>query len=715
MPLSSPPATPLRGARLCTRCQVLEFDDRKAGGSVGIAETGKKYLRMPNSERVRNWEEWTLPLNFQLRDHLPVLPVLEKSAKGGCEFCAMLRDTMLHRSVEGAVMWEAGVSGFFSQTAECIVGLQWVWSGTDMERLGAGGMALRVSVMTPADRNELVIAFQTDAADGHNTLANWLRIRIFPRILDWADPRVIAWGRSMVDVCVRDHSHIAGSFIPKRLIFVQDQHMKLVQARDIGLPHVNYAALSYCWGSTEESKAQLRTDSAKTESRFLNGIQEQELPPVVRDAVITARLLGIPYLWVDAICIRQDAETGGDWEEHAGIMDQIYGNAWVTIGAISSTSCLEGFLRPRENELELYVNYRSTLQPQASGLLRLRLNQFIKDTRYWSRIQGDPFDLNLELSKWISRGWTYQEMVASTRLLAFGRMDVLFSCPKSNWYLGGPEKGSKWWGQTGLDWRRRNNLSGWLDTISFYGQRNRGFSYTTDIFPALSGLARAFGSASNLPDSDYVAGMWKPTLLMTLCWKLTSRFIHADFNSLLDSIVSPQPYVCPSWSWANRGQFSTVLGWSVQIMPYYRQLDTYVTHKGKDPLGQITHAHLRVVGKVVSLPFAQLQIIEDTKTLRQFRPWSLDAHKGQWHLFLDWAPAGDTEDRVNLKMLLLGSFSKDGGLEKGFVGLLLYLTPACDGERLYRVGVFCSAEMSPQTEECVKEFFDGPDECVEIF
>ncbi|KAM7203889.1 hypothetical protein V8F33_001860 [Rhypophila sp. PSN 637] len=137
--------------------------------------------------------------------------------------------------------------------------------------------------------------------------------------------------------------------------------------------------------------------------------------------------------------------------------------------------------------------------------------------------------------------------------------------------------------------------------------------------------------------------------------------------------------------------------------------------QGQGSFGQITHAHLRVVGKVVSYPFAQLQIIEDTKTLRQFRPWSLDTHKGQWHLFFDCGPAGDTEDRVNLQMLLLGSFSKDGVLEKGFVGLLLYQTPACDGERLYRVGVFCSAEMSPQTEESGREFFDGPDECVEIF
>jgi len=138
-------------------------------------------------------------------------------------------------------------------------------------------------------------------------LAGWLRIRIFPRILDWANPRAIAWGRSMINGCARDHSHIAGSFIPKRLIHVKDQHIKLVWGGDVGLPHAKYAALSYCWGSAAESKAQLRTDSAKTESRFLNGIQEQELQPAVRDALITTRLLGILYLWVDAVCIRQDA------------------------------------------------------------------------------------------------------------------------------------------------------------------------------------------------------------------------------------------------------------------------------------------------------------------------------------------------------------------------------------------------------------------------
>ena len=70
-------------------------------------------------------------------------------------------------------------------------------------------------------------------------------------------------------------------------------------------------------------------------------------------------------------------------------------------------------------------------------------------------------------------------------------------------------------------------------------------------------------------------------------------------------------------------------------------------------------------------------------------------------------------------MLLLGSFSKKSRPGKGFIGLLLllllYQSPACDGGKLYRVGVFCSAEESPQAEESAWEFFHGADEYVEIF
>ena len=73
-----PSATQLR-----SRCQVLEFDDQKAGGSTGVsASAGKPYLRMsqhtyssPNKKTTGSSERsWYLPLDAIVSDKLPGLP-----------------------------------------------------------------------------------------------------------------------------------------------------------------------------------------------------------------------------------------------------------------------------------------------------------------------------------------------------------------------------------------------------------------------------------------------------------------------------------------------------------------------------------------------------------------------------------------------------------------------------------------------------------------
>ena len=88
--------------------------------------------------------------------------------------------------------------------------------------------------------------------------------------------------------------------------------------------------LYYCWGSAAESLNQLKTDSQSSESDFALGTDHKSLPAVVNDAVLAARSLFIPYLWVDSLCFRQD-KSGGDWEEHARIMNKVYGNSLVTM------------------------------------------------------------------------------------------------------------------------------------------------------------------------------------------------------------------------------------------------------------------------------------------------------------------------------------------------------------------------------------------------
>lgn len=61
---------------------------------------------------------------------------------------------------------------------------------------------------------------------------------------------------------------------------------------------VKYAALSYCWGGDQKSKTVFET----LEKRC-RGFPLAELPKTIRHAVVTARRLEIPYLWVDALCI----------------------------------------------------------------------------------------------------------------------------------------------------------------------------------------------------------------------------------------------------------------------------------------------------------------------------------------------------------------------------------------------------------------------------
>ena len=201
-------------------------------------------------------------------------------------------------------------------------------------------------------------------------LSKWLRIAAPLTSEHWGGSSAAEWSRSMIGQCMHQHSHITENFRPKRPIDIQSRPIKLVKSERLESPGV-YATLSYCWGSEIDSQAQLMTDTEEIEAQLSLGFDEQQLTAVVRDAMDVARSLSIPYLWVDALCIRQDKSRASDWEEHAEIMHRIYGNAYVTVAATSSSSCREGFLTL--NEPGVYLNYHSTLRHDNTGLLKVTL------------------------------------------------------------------------------------------------------------------------------------------------------------------------------------------------------------------------------------------------------------------------------------------------------------------------------------------------------
>ncbi|KAF8854001.1 hypothetical protein BDZ45DRAFT_551941, partial [Acephala macrosclerotiorum] len=97
-------------------------------------------------------------------------------------------------------------------------------------------------------------------------------------------------------------------------------------------------SLSYCWGGPQTITATKLTLHSHTESIPLQACSQS-----IKDAVAVARGLHIQYLWVDALCIIQDATSDKLYEIER--MGRIYKNAPVTISAANSPSATYGFLR----------------------------------------------------------------------------------------------------------------------------------------------------------------------------------------------------------------------------------------------------------------------------------------------------------------------------------------------------------------------------------
>lgn len=106
----------------------------------------------------------------------------------------------------------------------------------------------------------------------------------------------------------REHTDLPE--LPTRIIDVGDEGRDPRLVDGAGR-YSQYATLSHCWGDvptikTETESIRLRRD----------GIPLETLPKTFCEAIQVCRKLGMPYLWIDSLCIIQDSK--GDWEYHSG-------------------------------------------------------------------------------------------------------------------------------------------------------------------------------------------------------------------------------------------------------------------------------------------------------------------------------------------------------------------------------------------------------------
>lgn len=163
---------------------------------------------------------------------------------------------------------------------------------------------------------------------------------------------------------------------------------------------VPYAALSYVWGKDTTPVPLAPGPGMHLADKVLR---------VIEDAMVVARYLGLPYLWVDQYCVdQQDEEVKARQIDE---MHQVYGHADVTIVAAAGEDATDGLAPSSSSGFHRATGWKATW---------LSEYQSVDDQR--SAIAS------INRSVWNTRGWTYQEAYVSRRVLVFHSDGVYFEC-----------------------------------------------------------------------------------------------------------------------------------------------------------------------------------------------------------------------------------------------------------------------------------------------
>jgi hypothetical protein len=281
----------------------------------------------------------------------------------------------------------------------------------------------------------------------------------------------------------------------------------------------------------------------KTESQFQHGLPVEDLPQPIQDAMEVTRRLGVPYLWVDRLCIIQDDKE--DTKAECDRMCDIYERAFVTLSALGDDTGVKGLFLDRDI-LDYPVEIPQHVEIESQPPRRVRLPCTVKDKRqgdvYLGRVSSSDtsqdgsscFDQELEASRWITRGWILQERLLSRRIVHFGKRQIYWECQTAFCNEDGtPSEPDSFHSQSvGLlkqkfledltvdDFLARFRLGTvqihdpWAELVEHYSTRN--LTYGTDKLRAISGIAEALKRRFSLKRFHH--GLWTDYLSQQLAW-----------------------------------------------------------------------------------------------------------------------------------------------------------------------------------------------------
>jgi hypothetical protein len=317
------------------------------------------------------------------------------------------------------------------------------------------------------------------------------------------------------ETCIKEHKTLCPRLItekgapplPCRVLDVEacaSQDVRLVETDGC---RGHYACLSHCWGGEQPLKTTMKPN---TLTEHLKEIKWDTLPTTFQDAIIVARKFGIQYLWIDSLCIIQDSSE--DWQVQSALMGEIYRNAVMTFAGSASSGPRQGLFRTAD------VVHLDQSFPVTETLKEMH--------NFRSRV---PLSHNASELPLLHRGWVLQERLLSSRYLHFSQNELIWECMEhltcecGSLSLKDPYR-YKWLepknrlhpGSLQLLMRSLPEMlpAAWRATVVDYSRME--LSHPEDLFPAISGIAK---SVKEVTGWDYVAGLWKETLITDLVWR----------------------------------------------------------------------------------------------------------------------------------------------------------------------------------------------------
>ncbi|KAI0102975.1 hypothetical protein GGR51DRAFT_561952 [Nemania sp. FL0031] len=259
-------------SQLCRYCRLLIIDDEAWGGyrSGGPGEGG--FLIFDEEDTNRHFET-----EYRVEDVYPGLLLLSDSALNGCICCAQIREAIVAAKLEPP-----------EGAARVILMISYLWKISGNERWigdtllfperGLTALLLQVNFMPTTGQQPLsrpIISFDIDSRS--EPCITWLRLETSPEH-DAMNSKNVTWVKRLMHESNQEGVLLGvqqdDQYLPTRLIDLgagdQGQSPRLRLAVDLRKTGelLEYAALSYCWGSLVEAASQYRTTRETLQQRL---------------------------------------------------------------------------------------------------------------------------------------------------------------------------------------------------------------------------------------------------------------------------------------------------------------------------------------------------------------------------------------------------------------------------------------------------------------